>query len=224
MTKQAQNAKLVLLPGLGADGRLFDPQRRGGLEVLTPPWLEPTADETLADYGRRMAATVEVDGPYVLGGVSLGGTVALEMARQLRPRCVVLIASCRSRKAIPRVLRVLAPLAGLLKPRRYKTWVPSGLGLWLLGEKVSKEDGRLLHEMLAATDPAFFKWAAQAIAQWKLRDELQMPIHHIHGSRDRLLRTRVVMPHVDRIVDGGGHMINMTHADEVNAFLREKLG
>jgi pimeloyl-ACP methyl ester carboxylesterase len=149
--------------------------------------------------------------------------VALEMARWLQPEAVILIGSCRSYRAVPPVLRMLAPLAGLLKPARYKTLAPAGLGLWLLGEKVCEEDGRLLHQMLVDAEPAFFKWAAQAIVKWRYEGGVDAPIHHIHGDRDRLLRTKVVREYVDVMVEDAGHLINFTHADQVNAFLRESI-
>src|SRR6185503_21033432 len=84
--------RLVLLPGLGADAALFEPQRAAfpGLEV--PPWLDPHPGETLPAFAARMADRVGPTGPLVLGGVSFGGMVALEMARLVQPRAVVLVA------------------------------------------------------------------------------------------------------------------------------------
>ena len=50
---------MVLLPGLGCDGRVFDPQRRAFPRIEVPAWIEPGRAESLAGYGRRMAATVD---------------------------------------------------------------------------------------------------------------------------------------------------------------------
>ena len=44
-----------------------------------------------------------------------------------------------------------------------------------------------------------------------------MPIHHIHGGDDRLIPVRRVNP--DRVVEGAGHLLNLTHPDAVNDFL-----
>jgi len=70
--------RLVFLPGLGADARLFDPQRAVFPEIEVPPWLPYREEESLADYARRMAATVTLSANMYLGGVSFGGMVALE--------------------------------------------------------------------------------------------------------------------------------------------------
>ena len=39
--------RLVLFPGLAADARLFEPQRRAFPQLEVPPWLMPLADERL---------------------------------------------------------------------------------------------------------------------------------------------------------------------------------
>ena len=100
--------RLVLLPGLGTTGELFRPQRRAFPDLEVPPWLDPHRGESLPGYGRRMAAAL-APGPsdLVLGGVSFGGMVALEMARHLPTRAVGLIASCVSSQVLTSVARVL---------------------------------------------------------------------------------------------------------------------
>jgi pimeloyl-ACP methyl ester carboxylesterase len=73
--------RLLLLPGLGADAQLFEPQRKVFPELEVVPWLEPRSKESLEDFGRRMAESADLDGEVVLGGVSFGGMVASVMAR-----------------------------------------------------------------------------------------------------------------------------------------------
>jgi len=75
---RATEARLVLLPGAGASGALFEPLRRSFERLVVPPWLTPLRRESLEDYGRRMAATIPCEEPFYLGGVSFGGMVALE--------------------------------------------------------------------------------------------------------------------------------------------------
>src|SRR5438093_12087965 len=42
--------------------------------------------ETIATYYEQQVRSIQAEGPYFLGGYSFGGTLALEMAQQLRPR------------------------------------------------------------------------------------------------------------------------------------------
>lgn len=44
-----------------------------------------------------------------------------------------------------------------------------------------------------------------------------MPIHHVHGDRDRLIPVHRVRP--DRVIAGAGHLLNITHPEAVNDFI-----
>jgi pimeloyl-ACP methyl ester carboxylesterase len=50
---------------------------------------------------------------------------------------------------------------------------------------------------------------------------LDVPIHQIHGARDRVLPAR--RTRADVIVPGAGHVLSLAHVDEVNRFLRERM-
>ena len=47
---------------------------------------------------------------------------------------------------------------------------------------------------------------------------LPVPIHHVHGEDDRIIPLRGVRPHV--VVPRAGHLVNVTHPAEVNAFIK----
>jgi pimeloyl-ACP methyl ester carboxylesterase/N-acetylglutamate synthase-like GNAT family acetyltransferase len=214
--------RLVLLPGLGTTGQLFDPRRRALPSLEVPPWLEPEPGETLPAYGRRMAAALHSTGPdVVLGGVSFGGMVAIEMARHAPVRALVLIASCATGLALTRAARILAragsavPARALRPPR--VIWPAVA---WAFGAQAGP-DRAFLYDLIATSRPAFAKWALGAIADWRPSDLPACPVRHIHGSADRLIHVCRVQP--DLVVAGAGHLINVTHAEEVNAFLAEAL-
>jgi pimeloyl-ACP methyl ester carboxylesterase len=44
-----------------------------------------------------------------------------------------------------------------------------------------------------------------------------MPVHHIHGDRDRVIPIGLVK--ADHVIAGAGHLLTMTHADQVNRIL-----
>src|SRR4051794_3183038 len=60
--------RLILFPGLGADARMFDPQRSLPVRLEIPPRLAPMARESLADYARRVASSLDTQEPFHLGG------------------------------------------------------------------------------------------------------------------------------------------------------------
>lgn len=210
---------LLLLPGLGADERMFEPQRRAFSRLETPRWIPPHPHETLSAYAGRFAARLRPGRPLILGGVSLGGMVALEMAAHLRPAAVVLVASCRAPQAIARSLRGCAAFAGLM-PCRMVEWTkplaPLSAGRF---SGCGRENVGLVVRMYQEADSAFMHWACRAVLGWRGPAAIPCPVFQIHGAADRVIpaaRTRA-----DRVVPGGGHLINLTHAEAVNRFIAE---
>ena len=72
---------LVLLPGMMCDARLFGPQRELTTRVIVP-------ELTSADTVQALAAGVLANAPdrFALGGLSMGGIVAMEVVRQAPDR------------------------------------------------------------------------------------------------------------------------------------------
>jgi pimeloyl-ACP methyl ester carboxylesterase len=217
------DARLILLPGMGVDARLFVSQRAAFPRLEVPTWLSPEPDETLERYGARMARRIVVGPgePLYLGGASFGGMVAQEMARALRPRAVFLIASCRSgdqiagfTRWIERVSRPIPDAALRAGQRWLHLLLPDLLRL------PANRQGLFL-AMVRDASLNFIRWATRAALNWAPHDQSSVPVHHIHGQRDTLIPvTRV---HPDRIVPGVGHLLTMSCSAEVNRFIRERI-
>jgi pimeloyl-ACP methyl ester carboxylesterase len=210
---------LFVLPGIGGDERLFDAQR-AVRDIRTIAWI-PHAHrrETMMQYAHRLAARLHIDAPFDLGGSSFGGMVALELARYLAPENVFLFGSCRSPRSIAPSLRALRWVTPVLPDRLLHP--PASLRrpvAWWFGATTAAH-AQLFADMLASTPIEFLRWASNAVASWKGVAELPMPIHHVHGERDRLIPVRRV--HADRVIVGAGHLLNVTHAREVNAFIAD---
>jgi pimeloyl-ACP methyl ester carboxylesterase len=211
---------LILLSGMGADERVFRFQREQFATLLLPGWIAPQSGDDLPRYARRMAEHVDPGGPCFVGGLSLGGMIAIEMARHLDCRGCFLIASVRSPRELPWRARVMKPLAMLLPPG--SGGVPplaAKLALATAGRFLGPVPRSLLRQ-LADADRRFLRWASMALLRWKPHaDCLAIPVRQIHGDRDHVLPHTLTTP--DRLVHGGGHVLPMTHAKEVNQFLRE---
>jgi pimeloyl-ACP methyl ester carboxylesterase len=215
--------RIVFFPGLGADARLLEAQRSiraATIDVVS--WIDPLdRDESLSSYARRFAETLPGDEAIFLGGVSFGGPVALEVARHIGARAsgIVLLSSFRSLDGIPLAGRMLGraarrmPLLAIGAIKR-----TGGFARSLFGA-VNAEQARLFDQMRADASPRFMKWSACALMRWTppTPNELKLPILHIHGSRDRVIPLRRVRP--DHVIDGAGHLMNVTHAAEVNRLI-----
>lgn len=129
-----------------------------------------------------------------------------------------LIASCRSYRSILGPARILGRLARFA-PRPVLRGMHALLPLTtpMFGD-LTESQRRELVEMMKQTPPAFTLWGGAALARWTGPTDLSMPVYHVHGSADRIIPCRLVTP--DLVVPGAGHLVNVTHAKEVNEFLR----
>jgi len=213
--------QLILLPGMGADERLFAPQRAALPQMIVPRWIAPEDGETLPQYAARMAQTVPVEPPMVLGGCSLGGMVAYEMARYLSPAAVVLIGSCRTRQGVRGLFRSLHALAERLPVRAFDAAKPLAPIALATVMRLTPPQKMLCAAMFKEADSRFMKWALSAILSWEPQPVEGPPVFHIHGAKDLLIPARDVV--ADELVPDGGHLVNLTHSEEVNAFVRRVL-
>lgn len=211
---------LVLFPGLGIDGRLFGPQRElGAIEV--PPWLDPVTGESLEQYSKRLAGAIVTRPPFYVGGVSFGAMAALEVARHLPVAGVFLISGSRTGKAVSNYLRPVAHASPFLPDAAFTFLRPFVRPtLYMLGEPVDGRHVALMESMFAASPPRLVRWGLEAVIDWQFTHPDPAPVHQIHGRRDILIPAHRVRP--DVYVPGGGHLINVTHAPVVNAFIRER--
>lgn len=217
----ASNACIVLLPGMGADARLFAKQREAFPTIVVPDWLPPRRKERLRDYAERFASALVVSRPLVLGGSSFGGMVACELAAVLRPNALVLLGSTADPLRIPFMLRALAPVGGLL-PERCHTAM-GRLANRMAGAfgAASESDRELFVKMAQSTPSSFTRWACTAIAAWKAPNLSGIPVFAVHGTDDRILPPDRAM--TQTLVPGAGHLLPMTHPESVNRFLADVL-
>ena len=204
-----------LIPGLGADERVFQFLRLQG-EVHVLRWLPPqTAAETLPHYAARLAAAVPKDQACWLVGVSFGGVLALEVAQRRPLARVVLISSFIGPGELPWLGR-LARATGLyrLLPPQLLPRLPR-LAKWFFGVK-SARDYHLLRQILHDTDPSFTRWAIARLLQWPGRPAV--PTIRIHGTDDRLLPHGAAHSHYQL---PGGHLIILSRAAVINRILSQ---
>ena len=209
---------------MGADHRLIAPQREiQSVEVIAPPWLKPHTGESLASYASRQAASLDTSIPFYLAGLSFGGMVACEAAQYGNPnlRGLILISTCRSNRGIPPTSRwagrIIAPLLPLAVIRAGKWLVPMTRKKFGI---VTPQQGVLFDDMLRDSDPAFLKWSLQALLTWRgPQRPITVPVLQVHGEKDRVLPSRLATP--DHIISGAGHVMNVTHAEELNRLIAD---
>ncbi|WP_439627134.1 alpha/beta fold hydrolase [Gemmata sp.] len=203
---------LILLPGMGADARLFASQIARFPTLRVPQWLPPKLNESLRHYSGRFASLIDPGGPCIVGGASFGGIVALEMAAQLRATACVLIGSIRSPAELSRTWRSLRPLAAL-GPDRLCTLAGALSHVPWLGTGTRRRLRRI-----ARPEAALVRWAMCAVLRWQPSPATRaVRVFQIHGECDHTLPA--VLSRADEIVPGGQHALSLFNPSAVNDYL-----
>lgn len=213
--------RLFLLPGLGADERMFETLGAPGLS-LTPARLPvPEPDEPMPAYSLRVAARLQLRPEDWLGGASFGGLVAADIARRRPLGGLVLIGGALNSNALTGPAPLLGKLVRFmpLSPLRALLSTPTGLSVAF--GPLAAPQARLLTDMLAATPDGMLREGGRLATGYFPGIPPLCRAHAIHGARDRLMRPPA-LPGCRMIADGG-HGIAITHAREVSAFLQEIL-
>jgi pimeloyl-ACP methyl ester carboxylesterase len=213
LTKQ-----LYIFSGLGADERVFERLDFSGFQVTFIQWIRPVKEESLTQYTTRLLEQVTTTKPIFIG-LSFGGLVAVEAAKQMDTEKLIIIASAKTKREIPFYYR----LAGFVRLHRL---LPTGLlkssnllTHWFFGA-ASAYEKKLLKQILDDTDPVFLHWAIDKVVRWKNRTELKN-LFHIHGTSDRILPLAFVRCHAT--IKKGGHFMTMNKVAEMNRILQEQL-
>jgi len=206
--------KIYAFSGLGADESVFTELEFPGYEVIFVRWIQPLQQETMVAYASRLLAQITSSQPILIG-LSFGGMMAIEVAKQIDTTHVILLASAKTKSEIPFYFRWVGKLglhrllpAGLLKR-------PGFFPNWLFGVQ-SEAEKEILNEILRKTDPAFVRWAIHQIVCWK-NEAIPDQLTHIHGDIDRLLPHRFV--NCDHTISKGGHFMTLNRASEINELL-----
>ncbi|WP_158996159.1 alpha/beta fold hydrolase [Mucilaginibacter sp. L196] len=210
-------SKVFLISGLGADTRLYNnvdiPEDD---EVVPVDWIEPHETDTLSNYAQKIIYQYDIRPSSIVIGTSLGGMLAIEIAKKVNLKKAILISSIKTVREAPgyfSVFRIL-PIYKFLPGR-----VLNKLGFLIkpLFGHLKDSDAWLFNDMLSKNSPKFMKWAMGAVLKW---DNLTIPpnVYHIHGDKDRVFPVKNIRDAT--IVKGGSHIMIFDKAKQVNKWLK----
>ncbi len=213
MTKE-----IYIFSGLGADERVFQRIDFSDFSVTYIKWVIPNKTHTIEEYATRLIKQITTTKPTLIG-LSFGGLMAIEVAKQMEVEKVILIASAKTNKEIPFYFR-FAGTFGFHKFLPTKLLKSSNfLTNWFFGT-TSISDKQILKQVLHDTDTTFLKWAIDKITRWK-NQTLVKNTFHVHGTSDRIFP--FVFVKCDVSIKKGGHLMTLNRAGELSAILREEL-
>ena len=204
--------KTILLPGMGADSRMYPKTHYHRLSwVNFLDWPVYQGEKTIDALALRVIDEYDITAKTIVGGASLGGMVAVEIAKRLDIDRVILIGSTAQPKNINPALMRLSAFAHLAQVSHLK-WI---------AEKINRSGKSLFLSMFEAADGEFMKAMIQAICKWRGIDGYRCRVCHIHGARDK-----VILPPFRgaTIIPTAGHLLPITHGDVVAKFIAHYTG
>lgn len=228
---------LLLLHGFFMDGRMFrhqveafktrfrvivpDLRGFGGTPSAGLMSLEEQADELV-----ELMSSLGIERFHV-GGMSMGGYLALRLARRYEKRLISLILiATQSGRDNPETVKNFTALRNNWSNPVVRKMIVEGLLPVIIGE--DKTETAFWRPIWLAHDPKAIGFAMDAM---NARDELdpsflKLPTAIVHGKADRGIPPSAAEANHAAIVgsklllvDGARHAVNLTHADLVNAFL-----
>ncbi len=212
-------SRIYLIAGLGADTRVYNNIDLHDHEVIPVDWIEPYPSDTLTTYAQKLIYQYNILPNSVLIGNSLGGMIAVEIAKQIPVKKVILISSIKTNTEAPgyfsffRALPVYKIIPG-------KWFTSMGFMIKPLFGRMSAEDAWLFSDMLKNSSPTFVKWAMGAVLHWK-NSVIPPNLFHITSDKDLVFSFKRIPDAT--IVKGGTHIMIFDKAKEINKLLKNIL-
>ncbi|MDB4924937.1 alpha/beta hydrolase [Mucilaginibacter sp.] len=212
-------SKIYLIAGLGADTRLFNNIDLHDHDVIPVDWIEPNECDTLSTYAQKIIYQYNISKNSVVIGVSLGGILAIEIAKLMPLNKVILISSIKTIDEAPLYFKLFKTLpAYKLLPGR----LMANLGLLIkpVFGKMSAQDAWLFNDMLKKSSPVFIKWAMNAVLHWK-NTTIPPNVYHIVGDKDLVFNYKRIKNAT--AIKGGTHIMVFDKAKQINKLLKDIL-
>lgn len=203
--------------GLGADSSVFTKMDLAHQFQSFVEWEETTIGETIEEYATKLLPQIDQSKRIVLIGVSFGGMVAIEVAKQIQVEKVFLVASVKLSSELPLYYRIAGDfrLNRLVPASLFKLSNPITNFAFSV---VSKEEKKILKSILKQTDETFLKWALGRIIIWR-NEEVPDNLVHLHGTKDKIMPIKFIKDCIR--VEGGGHLMIYQKAAEVSQIIND---
>ena len=210
---------IYFVPGLAASSKIFEylqlPEDRFELHFLE--WLLPlTAEESVQDYAKRMAAMVTEENA-VLVGVSFGGIVVQEMSHYLNVLKVVIISSVKSKNEFPKRLKFLQQTKAYKLFPSKKIATIEDFSKIIFGKFVKKRV-EMYQKYLSVRDEVYLNWAISQVLNWQ-QTTPNKNILHIHGTKDHIFPIKHIKNCIT--IENGTHVMILNKAKTISKILSD---
>jgi pimeloyl-ACP methyl ester carboxylesterase len=212
-------SKIYLIPGLGADCRIYNNIDLNDNEVICVDWIEPHKTDTLTTYAQKLIYHYYITPNSVIIGNSLGGMIAVEIAKIIPVAKVIQISSIKTVDEAPWYFGLLRVIP-FYKPIPGKAFTGMEFLIKPFFGHMNEADNWLFVDMLKKSSPVFLKWAMDAILKWDNR-VIPKNVVQITGDKDLVFSYKRIKGAI--IIKGGTHIMIFERAKEVNKILKKLL-
>jgi pimeloyl-ACP methyl ester carboxylesterase len=206
---------IYCISGLGTDEQVFRNISLPGTRFVHLQWLNHEPKESLAAYSNRMAAQISEPDPIIIG-LSFGGMIAIEIARQQSVKKLIIISGVKTSRELPRWMRVAGkwqmhkwlPVRSNVLTERYDNRM---LGI------TTEEEKKIANAYRKSLDKKFQAWAIDHILTWK-NEWYPDGTVHIHGDKDKMFPIRNI--NASHVVRNGTHMMIYNKAEVIVDYIR----
>ncbi|MFD0749472.1 alpha/beta hydrolase [Mucilaginibacter calamicampi] len=210
-------SKIFLIAGMGADTRIYNNiELPDEDEVIPVDWINPDISDTLTTYAQKLIKQYNITYNSIVIGNSLGGMIAIEIAKLIPLNKVILISSIKTIDEAPGYFSFFKMLP-LYKIIPGKIYTRMGVTIRPIFGGMSPQQLWLFKDMLSKSSPKFLKWAMGAVLKWK-NTTVPPNVYHIIGDKDRVFNYKRIKN--TTLVKGGTHIMIFDKAKEINKILK----
>ncbi len=211
--------KFYLIPGMGADHRLYSNYDLPG-DIHLVKWVPPQSSKCLADYSRLIAQQISNDTHNVIVGSSMGGMLAVELSKHVPNVLVILLSAPTGRHQFPWFLKALS-LTRIHRLIGQNTLMKCvSICDVFMGFKTS-DQRNLFYQMLHANGKDFLHFNLRAVLDW---DNTEAPVGdyiQIIGDKDFLFNVKKITDAIP--LTGSGHFSTFEKSLEICTIIHEEL-
>jgi pimeloyl-ACP methyl ester carboxylesterase len=204
-----------LIPGMGADKRLFQHFHLPNGRVHHLDWIPHGSSQTLSEYATLMANRIQTEHNVIVGS-SMGGMVTVEIAKQINPLGAVLVSAPTGRHEFPRSLKTLRALKLHRALNASQVMRISKLCDLFMGFKTEQQRS-MFYDMLKGNGHEFLHFSVGAVLEWENTTPPPVPFIQILGSEDRLFSKNKIRD--AHIIEGSGHFTAFEKGKEVSEII-----
>ena len=204
-----------LIPGMGADKRLFQRFHLPNGKVHHLDWIAHEKSKSLREYAALMANRIQTENNIIVGS-SMGGMVTVEISKQINPMGVVLVSAPAGRHEFPRSLKNLRALKLHRALNAKQVMRISRLCDLFMGFK-TEEQRTMFYDMLSGNGEDFLHFSVGAVLEWENTTPPPVPFIQILGSKDKLFSHKKIRN--AHIIDGSGHFTAFEKGTDVSEII-----